>query len=131
MDGRADEQAIARFLAADNGGDVANLLERQLRRRSREAQARGRGRRHGDLATRLRKTFAQYHGQLVVQNDEPVVAGDLAYARGTLSVTLTPRDAGEPVRVTRRFIEIWRKRAGRWLVVRTMDNDGPGAELRR
>ena len=67
--------------------------------------------------------MAKYEGHLDVHNDEVEVSGDMAFTRGTLSIRLVPRDGSGAVQtLDRRYLEIWRKRSGRWLVVRTMDN---------
>ena len=58
-------------------------------------------------------------------NDEIRASGDLAFTRGSLVLTLTPRKGGPPIVVRRRYLEIWKNEGGRWLVVRTMDNGGP------
>ena len=42
---------------------------------------------------------------------------------GRLAITLVPRDGSGPSQsIERRYLEVWRKDAGRWRVVRTMDN---------
>jgi ketosteroid isomerase-like protein len=49
--------------------------------------------------------------------------GDLAYVRGTYSMTVTPRGASGPTKDTGKYIEIWRKQAdGSWKVIRDIFN---------
>ena len=45
--------------------------------------------------------------------------GDLAYARGRYSMTLTPA-GGAPMTDSGKYLEIWRKRDGAWRVTRDM-----------
>ena len=78
-----------------------------------------------ETAKRVAAVFRDYTTDLDVRNDEIVASGDLAYVRGVLRVTLTPRAGGPPQSFERRFLEIWRRSGGRWLVARTMDNTGP------
>ncbi len=75
-----------------------------------------------EIARRLAETFKNFNTTIEVVNDEIVVSGDLAYARGSFDVTLQPRIGGDSISVRRRFLEIWRKFEGTWFVTRTMDN---------
>ena len=75
-----------------------------------------------ELARRIAETFQTYETKLDAGVDEIEVGGSLGYVRGTLRVTLTPRNGGEDVTIARRYLEIWRKVDERWLVARTMDN---------
>ena len=118
--------AIDAFIAAYNAGDVAKVLAYyadDLIKERQDAAAETKK----ETARRIEQVFRDFEGRLSVSNDEIVTSGDLAYARGTLRLTLTPRAGGAPRVLERRFLEIWRKREGDWLVVRTMDNTaGPG-----
>ncbi|UCF18766.1 MAG: SgcJ/EcaC family oxidoreductase [Gemmatimonadota bacterium] len=43
--------------------------------------------------------------------------GDLAFVRGTFSITWTPQGAPEPIQITGKYVEIRRKQAdGSWLI---------------
>jgi ketosteroid isomerase-like protein len=49
--------------------------------------------------------------------------GDLAYVRGTYSMTVVTPDASGPTKGTGKYIEIWRKQAdGSWKVIRDIFN---------
>jgi ketosteroid isomerase-like protein len=49
--------------------------------------------------------------------------GDLAYVRGTYSMTVAPPGASGPTKDTGKYIEIWRKQAdGSWKVIRDIFN---------
>ena len=74
-------------------------------------------------ATRLRDTFSRYAARLDRSTDEIHVDRDIAYARGRVTLTLTPKDGGAPSVVDRRILEVWRKgRDGSWKITRAMDN---------
>ena len=75
-----------------------------------------------EMARRVAAVFEKFHTRVEVMNDEIRVSGEMAYTRGSFRVTLTPKAGGEAQLIERRYLEIWRKEGGRWLVVRTMDN---------
>jgi len=55
--------------------------------------------------------------------EETVVAGDLAYQRGTFVVVAKPRDGGDASRTTGNFMRIYRRQPdGTWFMVRDMFN---------
>lgn len=55
--------------------------------------------------------------------EETVVAGDLAYQRGTFIVVANPKAGGDAARVTGNFLRIYRRQPdGAWLMVRDMHN---------
>ena len=76
-----------RFLRAYNAGDVETIAgyygDDLVKDRQPEKKA--------ETVARVRGVFRDFSGSLSVANDEIVVSGDLAYARGTLRITLTPR----------------------------------------
>jgi ketosteroid isomerase-like protein len=76
------------------------------------------------VVTRLKETFRNYNGHVEVTNDEIIVEGGLAFARGTYVVTLTPKAGGDPQVVSRRFLEVWRREGRVWRAYRAMDNVG-------
>ena len=77
-----------------------------------------------EVARRVAEVFDKFHSRVDVSNDEILVAGELAFTRGSFRVTLTPKAGGETQTIDRRYLELWRKENGRWLVIRTMDNVG-------
>ena len=77
-----------------------------------------------EVARRVAEVFTKFHSRVDVSNDEILVSGELAFTRGSFRVTLTPKAGGETQTIDRRYLELWRKENGRWLVVRTMDNVG-------
>jgi len=75
-----------------------------------------------ETAQRVRAVFENFHSRVDVVNDEIIASGNLGFTRGSFTVTLTPKTGGESQSISRRYLEVWRKENGRWLVVRTMDN---------
>jgi ketosteroid isomerase-like protein len=115
------EAAIARFIAAYNAGDAATLIncyDADLVKLRQGAPPESRD----EAAARISNVMAAYAGRLEVRNDEFLIAGDLAVVRGQLRIELTPRAGGSGQVLQRRFLEVWRKKNGEWLVFRTMDN---------
>lgn len=77
-------------------------------------------------AERIGGVLAQHRGHLEVFTEEIEMAGDLAFDRGTLCVTLTHKTTGKVFSFERRFLEVWRKEFdGAWRVIRVMDNAIP------
>jgi ketosteroid isomerase-like protein len=76
------------------------------------------------VLTRLIETFRNYNCHVDVTNDEIIIEGALAFARGTYVVTLTPKSGGDALVLRRRFLEIWRREGGVWRAFRAMDNVG-------
>ena len=112
---------VQRFIDAYNAADVAGIMRCHSRDviTTREGAApEG----YADTQSRLRGFMQRFSGHLTVTNDEIVVAGDFAYVRGSLKITITPRGGGLAQLLERRFLEIWRKEGEEWLVARTMDN---------
>jgi ketosteroid isomerase-like protein len=115
------EAAIARFIAAYNAGDVAALVscyDAELVKLRQGAPPESRE----ETTRRVAKVMADYAGRLEVRNDEFLISGDLAVVRGELRLDLMPKAGGPRQCLQRRFLEVWRKRNGEWLVFRTMDN---------
>jgi ketosteroid isomerase-like protein len=77
-----------------------------------------------DVLTRLRATFPNYNCYVQVTNDEIIIEGGLAFARGTYVVTLTPKAGGDVQIVRRRFLEVWKCEGRVWRAFRAMDNVG-------
>jgi ketosteroid isomerase-like protein len=76
------------------------------------------------VVTRLKETFRNYNCHVEVTNDEIIVEGRLAFARGTYVVTLTPKAGGNAQIVRRRFLEVWKREGRVWRAFRAMDNIG-------
>jgi len=115
--------AIDAFIVAYNAGDVAGIVAYYGDDLIKDRQGSAAETKE-EVAQRIEQFFGQYRAELSVSNDEIVASGDIAYTRGSLKIRLAPRAGGPAQTIERRFLEIWRKRDGRWLVVRTMDNIG-------
>jgi len=114
-------EAIQAFVGAYNAGDLEAVLayyDDDLVKVRHGAEPESKE----DTTRRIREAFARFDTKVNVTNAEIEVSGDLAFTRGTFVVTLSPRDGGDSQQVSRRYLEIWRKRAGQWRVARTMDN---------
>ena len=121
-DRQAIENAVTKFIVAYNAGDLDGLLNYYTDDLVKF--------RHGvapetksDIASRLKTVFQNYQSRVEVTNDETEISGDMAFTRGSYRVTLTSRNGGDQQIFARRYLEIWRKEAGRWTVVRAMDNE--------
>ena len=115
------EDAIAGFVKAYNSGDLDGMLAcygddliKVRQGASPETKA--------EVASRVAVVFAKFLTQVDVTVDEILVSGNSAFTRGSFTVTLKPKAGGELLSIARRYLEIWRREDGRWLVVRTMDN---------
>ena len=75
------------------------------------------------FVSRVEGTHAKFTPHLTVNIEELRVAADWAYQRGSLVVTLVPRNGGETSFIRQRYLEIWRRDAdGRWRIAIAMDN---------
>lgn len=73
---------------------------------------------------RVAATHAQFKPSLVIHIDEIRVAGDWAFQRGSLVVTLVPKQGGELSYIRQRYLEILRRDSkGRWKIAVEMDNE--------
>jgi len=115
--------AIGEFIAAYNAGDIAGVLSYYTDDLIKV--------RHGaapetkaETADRLVQVFKAFSSRVEATVDEIGISGEMAFTRGELQVTLIPKSAGEPQKIMRRYLEIWRRENGRWRVARTMDNVG-------
>jgi uncharacterized protein DUF4440 len=78
-----------------------------------------------DLRTHAsHRDFSEYNCYVDVTNEEIIIEGGHASARGNYIVTLTPKFGGDAQVIRRRFLEIWRREGGVWRAFRAMDNVG-------
>jgi uncharacterized protein (TIGR02246 family) len=119
----ADEQtireAIGTWLSATREGDVETVLDLmapdviflvpgQPAMQGRDA-----------FEKTLRSVLATHAIESSSQIEEVVVAGDFAYSRTRLSVTITSRHGNLPMQRTGATLSIWRKHAdGKWRLSR-------------
>ncbi|HZU23598.1 MAG TPA: DUF4440 domain-containing protein [Terriglobales bacterium] len=115
------ERAIADFIAAYNAGHLSGVLVYYADDLIKIRQG-GPSETRAETAQRLTGVFAKFASRVEVCNEETVAEGGIGYTRGMFRVTLTPRSGGESQVMERRYLEIWRKQRGRWMVARTIDN---------
>ena len=114
---------IARFKAAYDSGNVeavAGCYSESLVKLRQGAPPETKA----EVIARIAAILRDYVGTVDADNEELDGDGDFAFTRGKFVVTLTPKAGGETRRLERRYLELWRKEGGRWLVFRTMDNSG-------
>ena len=76
------------------------------------------------VADYYQQIFDQYETLLESGYDEVEVSGDLAFGRGTAYVTLIPRDGGDPISATSKYINILQKQSdGTWLTTHDIWNE--------
>src|SRR5215813_12175281 len=105
--------AIDDFITAYNSGDLARVLayySDDLIKSRHGAAAESKS----ETADRLVSVFAGFYSKVDATVEEVEVSGNLAYTRGELRVTLTPKSGGEAQTIERRYLEIWRKENGQW-----------------
>jgi len=67
--------------------------------------------------------FSRYRSNLQSSTDEIQIIGDWAFARTTVNGSLTPRGGGNPVRVDRKEMAIYRRQPdGTWKLARLIGN---------
>jgi ketosteroid isomerase-like protein len=122
-DQKTIESAISEFVKAYNAGDITRLLEYYgddlIKLRNGGALET-----KSDVAERVSSVFKKFHSRVDVSTDEILIAGDIAFTRGSFRVTLTPKAGGESQTIERRYLEVWQRRGECWLVIRAMDNVG-------
>ena len=75
------------------------------------------------LSEESTKLFASYHVKFFPIVVQIGVTDGLAFDRGWLEFTLTPKAGGEPIRKRYRFVDLWKKVAGGdWKIAVHMTN---------
>ena len=121
---------IQDFVAAYNAGELQKLMSHYGEDLVKCRQG-GATETKKDAGARIFQVFQNFTGDISVSTEEIVTSGDMAYTRGTYKAAFTPRRGGGKDQVIeRRFLEIWRKQNGEWLITRTMDNALPRATRR-
>ena len=129
----ADLAAIAHFneqyLKAINDGDAAALS--RLTDQGHIMLAPNRAPIEGKAANDAANAgaYARFKIEEAWMPLETVVAGDLAYQRGTFTVAATPKDGGATRRTHGNFLRIYRRQAdGSWQMTRDMfsSDEAPG-----
>lgn len=75
---------------------------------------------------RLEELFDQFTLDITFSTEEVVVSGDWAFVRDTYSETVTPKAAGEPMKIYAKQINILRRQPdGTWKIARRIHNPNP------
>ena len=108
------------FVEGFNSGDVERIMrfyadtyvDVNLRQPVQSKQER---------AEYYRKIVARGDTKVDVVPDEILVAGDHAFARGTILLDRTPKEGGQSKRTELRYMEVWRKFPDGWKSIWGMD----------
>lgn len=115
------EQRISEFINSYNQADLNAILD-YYSDDSIKIRSGSPPETKSEFAQRVRQLFEKFDSQVAVNNEEIQVHGSVAFTRGSFSVSYTPKGGGETQYLNRRYLEIWRKEDGRWVVTRAMDN---------
>lgn len=75
------------------------------------------------IRARNKAVLDQFSFDMGITNEEVRVAGDWAYARGTYTATLTPKQGGEAVFIDGKYMTILERQAdGSWKIHRDIFN---------
>src|SRR6266849_6491911 len=125
-DAAAIRKTVDRFIQAYNAGDldrIQDIFHDDLIDMSAGASTRSGEAARQYFLSRVTEAHAKFKPTLEVTLEEITVAGDWAYGRGHLVVTLVPKRGGETTYIRQRFLEIWRRDSrGNWKLSRIMDN---------
>jgi uncharacterized protein (TIGR02246 family) len=81
-----------------------------------------------EFAANFTAGLAKVRIQASGEFEEIVLAGDVAYVRGRLSVVITPLVGGTPQRLAGYTLSVYRRHAdGRWLMARDANLLGPAS----
>ena len=118
----SDQQAIhdvhTTWIAAVNAGDLDKLMTMMaddVVYLSPGRQPFGRD----EFPEGFKSGHERFHLRCVSELEEIMVAGDMAYTRCRDSLSLVPRERGEPMKLAGHRLTIYRRQAdGRWLLAR-------------
>jgi uncharacterized protein (TIGR02246 family) len=75
------------------------------------------------LRDRIRAALDRFRFDMAISNEEVRTAGDMAFARGTYTATLTPKGGGQPIPIDGKFMTILlRQPDGSWKIHRDIFN---------
>ncbi len=118
--------AVDEFIAAYNAGKldaITNIFADDLVDMSAGDPTQTGEAAKRQFLSRVSKTHSSFKPTLTIQIDELRVAGDWAFQRGSLSVSLVPKAGGPISFIKQRYLEIWRRnKQGKWKIAIEMDN---------
>ena len=119
-------RAVEEFVTAFNSGDmtgILNIVTEDFIDMSAGGPTRSGQAARDHFLGRVAEIHAKFRPRLVITIDENRVAADWAYQRGSLVVTLEPREGGEASLIRQRYLEIWKRGAdAKWRIAIEMDN---------
>jgi len=83
------------------------------------------------IRARNKAVLDQFSFDISINNEEVNVAGDWAFARGTYSATLTPKEGSETIPIAGKYMTIFQKQSdGSWKIHRDIFNSNvPPAQV--
>lgn len=76
------------------------------------------------IRARMQSSFNLYNWKMTIDGEEVRVAGDWAFTRGTYTYTLTPKEEGETIKGTGKYLTILEKQDdGSWKLARDCFNN--------
>ena len=119
-------QAVEEFVVAYNAGNLdgmTNIFADDLVDMSAGDPTRTGEAAKRQFLSRVSKTHSNFNPTLTIHIDELRVAGEWAFQRGSLSVSLVPKGGGPISFIKQRYLEIWRRNLqGKWKIAIEMDN---------
>lgn len=120
-DAKAQIQALTKgFVAGFNSGDI-NRMMKFYADRYVDVNLRHAVQSKAERTAYYQKILDRKDTKVEVYPEEIIVAGNHAFARGTLLVFRTPQGGGAAQRKELRYIEIWEKHADGWKSIWGMD----------
>lgn len=75
------------------------------------------------IRSRMKSLFDQFNLKIAITNKEVRIASDLAFSRGTYTISMTPKAGGETTKVPGKFLTILERQAdGSWKIARDCFN---------
>ncbi len=76
------------------------------------------------IRAKFESMFAKFILNIVITNKEVRVAGDLAFSRGTYTLSLTPKAEGETIMIDGKYLSIMERQTdGSWKILRDCFNN--------
>jgi uncharacterized protein (TIGR02246 family) len=117
-DEQAIRQLVATWLSASRAGDTEQVLRLMADDAVFLVMGHPPMRGKAAFAAAQRAALTQADVDATSEIEEIRIFGEWAYLWTTLSVTMTPRNGGKPVRRTGNTLSILRKEEGSWRIVR-------------
>ncbi|MBI2381207.1 MAG: nuclear transport factor 2 family protein [Gammaproteobacteria bacterium] len=120
------ERRINQWVDGYNQGNVGKMMDVFSENFLQESQNSPRPLDKAQVAQSYTALFAAFDTQMVGVTEEIGASGNMAYDRGSFTVTLTPKAGGATITSTGHFLEMWRREHGIWKVQRLMSLNGSG-----